>query len=146
MKITRSLAIVSVLACTLIPTSAAMANAESHGKDGRTRHSHPGKAHPEHQRFNVAGYVVSVSGDQLTITFKGGNTKEPRSTTGTLTVPPTAQITLDGAIVTLDKLVAGDHVNVHGSRSADHTYTATKVHAQKPEPEATDNQQHRPPV
>lgn len=138
MNITRSMAVVGLFACTLVPTSAAVANAEGHGKDGKTGQSHPGKSHPERQRFNVAGYVVSVSADQLTITFKGGNTKEPRNTTGTVTVAPTADITLDGMVVTLDKLAAGDHVNVHGTRTADHIYTATKVHAQTPDPEPTD--------
>lgn len=139
MNISRSVAVVSLLACALVPTSAAIAYAEGHGKEGKAGHSHPGRSHPAHDRFNVSGYVVSVSGDQLTMSFKGGNAKELRRTTGVVTVAATATITLDGVVVTLDKLVAGDHVNVHGTRTADHTYRANKVHAQSPEPEPTES-------
>ena len=88
-------------------------------------------------RFTATGTLVSVSGDTLTVSVKGGNRKSLKGTDAVFTVAEGAKINRDDAPATLADLVAGDHVAVKGMRDGE-TLLASKVNATSPEEETAD--------
>lgn len=67
----------------------------------------------------------------ITVLVQGGSVKTQRGTNVTASVATTAKVTRNDAKVTLDKIVAGDHVSVTGT-AAGTVLTADGVHAEGP--------------
>lgn len=80
-------------------------------------------------RFTLVGYVkaVDAAGSSLTIAVKGGNRKDLKGKWVLVPVAANASIMRNGAVVTLDKVMVGDHVMVQGAN-----HKARKVRAEGP--------------
>jgi hypothetical protein len=122
----RKAVVVTLLALSLsLPAAPALATAHSPEAPSvsKTKPAKPGKS-----RFVAGGRLTSVDAAAGTLTFRvrGGKDKALRDQLVTVTVPSTAVVRRDGAVVDLGDLTAGDHVHVSGRR-ADSGYVVNRV-------------------
>ncbi len=82
-------------------------------------------------KFVYAGMLTAVGTDSITFTVHGGPDKALRGCPLTVAVTGTTKIVRDDVIAPLASLVAGDHVNVKGTKVGV-AYTATRISAESP--------------
>jgi hypothetical protein len=136
----RKTVVISLLALTLsIPAAPALAaNASRLGSHTHPtaggEHTKPAHTKPGRTQFVAAGRLVSVdpAASTLTLIVHGGRDKALRGHTLTVTVTSATLIRRNDNGAALTDLLAGDHLNIKGTKTAT-TYTATRLSA-----EATD--------
>lgn len=138
----RGVAFGGVAALALVAPTTALAAGHGHAKHAKhATHPHHGKPAPK--RFTATGTFDAADAGGLTFTMddKGGS-KDLHGKQGVvITVGSSTKVTLDDASSTLDKLAAGDHVTVNGTRGANGELDALHVNADStPEPDASSSE------